>query len=86
MNKLLLVLCTLICVADSAYGYVIDTEACAGTEYIYDNSGDLVVYDPTVHTYIDASTPVFYAGYSDISHILLADSRRANIIVTNVSN
>jgi hypothetical protein len=54
-------------IASSAY--VIDTEDCAGTQYINDLIGELVEYDAGVHIFVDATTPVFYAAYETIPHI-----------------
>ena len=86
MKKLILALTILLGFSVGANGYVIDTEVCAGDEYIYDTSGELVIYDPLIHTFVTETTPVFYAGYADISHMFLEKTRRTNIIVTNVSN
>lgn len=65
--------------------YTIDTEACAGIEHIYDLNGDLVKYDPVIHTFVDASTPVFYNGSSIIPHLFLVHDRASNILFQNTS-
>lgn len=66
--------------------YVIDTEACAGTEYIYDLSSELVEYDAGVHTFVDETTPVFYAAYETVPYIQLNKGRYTSIIVSNTSD
>lgn len=86
MKKSLLALTVLVGFSSAAHCYTIDVEACAGTEYIYDNAGELVIYDPTIHTHVTASTPVFYAGKENISHMLLGSTRSSQIIVSNVSD
>lgn len=86
MKSVVKALGCLVCFSASVNAYVIDTEACAGTEYIYDQTGDLVIYDPNLHTFVTESTPVFYAGYSQIPYLSVSNVRFANIRVSNVSD
>lgn len=76
----------LVLTSMTSSAYVIDTEACAGTEYIYDLSSELVEYDAAVHTFVDETTPVFYAAYEKVPHIWLNTVRITQILITNTSN
>lgn len=85
MKKLLLAMGLALAFQATAQTYVIDTEACAGDEYIYDQAGELVMYDPAIHTFVTAQTPVFYASYETIPHSFLAGNRFTQIFVLNTS-
>ncbi len=78
------VLLAMVCFNTMAYE--IDTEACAGKEYIYDLDGNLVEYSSAVHTFVNEDTPVFYAGKAKIPYLSISNTRYANIRVTNISN
>lgn len=69
-----------------AQTYVIDTDACAGTEHIYDQNNQLAVYDPAIHTHITATSPVLYAAHQRIGHIFIDSARFSNVLVINNSN
>lgn len=85
MRKVMLsLLLGLSSMASSAYE--IDTEACAGTEYIYDLSSELVEYDPTVHTFVSETTPVFYAAYESIPFIYAASDQYSGVFIENTSS
>ncbi|TRY30333.1 hypothetical protein [Aliiglaciecola sp. M165] len=77
--------CALLFIATHSSAFEIDTEACAGTEYIYDLENNLVEYDASTHTFVTPSTPVFYAAFENIAHIWLNTYRYSNILVTNTS-
>lgn len=86
MKKLLLTMGLGLSLQATADTYVIDTDACAGDEYIYDQSGDVVKYDPEVHTFVTAETSVYYAAYEKIPHIRLAGAYTGFVHVTNTSS
>ncbi|WP_281558911.1 hypothetical protein [Thalassomonas sp. RHCl1] len=68
--------------------YQIDTDKCAGTEYIYDEQQQLVKYDPAIHTFVTEETAVFYSGSANIPHIRMtsSNSRGTHIYVVNNQN
>lgn len=86
MKKLLLAMGLGLSLQATAETYVIDTDACAGDEYIYDQSGDVVKYDSEIHTFVTAETPVFYAAYEKVPHIYLSPTRGNQVHVYNTSN
>lgn len=73
-------------VSSHLYAYTIDTDACVGTEHIYDLSGELVEYDPTLHSFVDENTPVFYAGYESLPHIYVGADQYSTVFIENTSN
>lgn len=77
------ILFNLLLCNDSYANYEIDTGRCAGTEYVYDMQGELVVYDPNLHTHVNENTPVFYADTQKIPHIFLNIAKAQQIIVQN---
>lgn len=84
MRRLAMLFAALASVNVSAYE--IDTEACAGVEHIYNQQGFVVPYDPAIHTFVTAETPVFYAGKELIPHFWVGGARGANIAITNTSD
>jgi hypothetical protein len=85
-RKLITSIALLTAASLNAQTFEIDTEACAGIEHIRDESGVVVPYDPSIHTFVTADTPVFYAGEEQIPFIDSAPLRNTSIIVDNTTS
>ncbi|TRY31291.1 hypothetical protein [Aliiglaciecola sp. M165] len=58
---------------------------CAGIEMIYDENGELIPLDRSVHQ-IDESTPIFYRNSEFIPNVSIGPRRFTNIYVKNISD
>ncbi|ADZ89587.1 hypothetical protein GV054_01465 [Marinomonas mediterranea] len=84
MKKLVVAVGALICLPLQAY--TLDTDACMGTEYVYNESNKLEKYDPTVHTFITEASEIVYKGWQRIPPTIQNPYQRTHIIVENKSN
>lgn len=65
--------------------FTIDVDACAGDEFIEDENGDFVVYDPEVHV-VTAQTAVKYSNTILIPHFAINAGRKTKMYFYNQSN
>lgn len=79
-------ICVLLCFAmfDVQARYVIDTNACAGAEWIQDTDGEWVLYEPDVHV-VTEETPVFYANTINVPHFVINAGRKTKMYFYNQS-
>ena len=68
-----------------SHAYEINTKLCTGIEHIYDESGELVPYDPTTHIFVTEETPISYIGHQKIPFIESDGQRHTTIYVTNTA-
>ena len=85
MKRYLLLASSLLFVSAVHASYVLDTNACAGTELIKDENNNYVAYDPTVHQ-IDENTTIWYTNTIPFPHIEINNARITSINLYNTSN
>lgn len=86
MKKTLAAICLLPhFLSHSSSDYIIDINACAGTEYIYDLHGKLVKYRPEMHNFIDEKTLVIYKNEINIPLVKFGNGASTTLYIENTS-